>query len=106
MQLPLVPKYVAGGNLTWQRERWTHYVEARYNSSMLLSSLTTSPAVVQASYTVLNLSTTYRLDKNVDLSASVVNLFDRRYSDGSANNPQSIMVALPRAVTLGLRARF
>jgi iron complex outermembrane receptor protein len=106
-QLPLVPRYVAGANLTWQMgPHWTHYAELRYNSSMLLSSLTTTPLFRQGSYVVLNLNTSWRLGKHLDLSAALVNALDRAYSDSSANNPQNVSLSLPRTVTLGLRARF
>jgi iron complex outermembrane receptor protein len=106
-QLPLVPRYVAGANLTWQMgSRWTHFAELRYNSSMLLSSLTTAPLLRQGSYVVLDLNTTWHLGKRLDLSASLVNALDRRYSDSSANNPQNISSSLPRTITVGLRARF
>jgi outer membrane receptor protein involved in Fe transport len=106
-QLPLIPRYVAGANLTWQMgSRWTHYAELRYNSSMLLSSLTTTPLLRQGSYVVLNLNTSWHLGKSLDLSASLVNALDRKYSDTSANNPQNVSLSLPRTVTVGLRARF
>ena len=106
-QLPLVPRYVAGANLTWNRgSRWSHFAELRYNGSMLLSSLTTNPLLRQGSYVVLNLNTSWHLGKHFDLTASLVNALDRRYTDTSANNPQSISLSLPRVVTVGLRARF
>jgi len=107
VQLPLVPKVVAGANLSWQAgDRWTHFANLRYNGPMTLSSLTLSPAVRQGAYAVVDLSTTYRLDKHLDVFASVVNLFDRAYTDSSANTPQGIGYAMPLSFTLSLRAHF
>jgi iron complex outermembrane receptor protein len=106
-QLPLVPRYVAGANLTWNiGSRWTHFAELRYNGSMLLSSLTTNPLLRQGSYVVLDLNTSWHVSKHLDLTASLVNALDRQYSDTSANNPQNLNLSLPRVVTAGLRARF
>ncbi len=107
VQLSLVPKVVAGGNLSWQAsEQWASYVDLRYNSPMTLSSLTLAPALRQGAYAVVNAGSSYRVSKLAEVFASVVNLFNRHYTDASASNPQGISYALPRALTLGLRARF
>ncbi|MDB6000921.1 MAG: TonB-dependent receptor, partial [Rhizobacter sp.] len=67
---------------------------------------TTTPAQRQGGYAVVNLSSSYQFSKQVEVSASVVNLFDKSYTDSSANNPQSVSYAMPRAVTVSLRSRF
>jgi outer membrane receptor protein involved in Fe transport len=86
--------------------RWTQFAELRYNGSMLLSTLTTIPRLRQGSYVVLDLNTAWHASKHLDITASLVNALDRKYSDSSANNLQNISLGLPRIVTVGLRARF
>ena len=106
-QLPLVPRLVAGAGLAWRTtERWSQYVDVRYNSSMTLSSLSLSPAIEQGSYTVFNLSTTYRINERFEVAGAVVNLFDKRYTDSSASNQQSISYAMPRTARVSLRVSF
>lgn len=60
----------------------------------------------QGSYVVLDLNTAWHASKHLDITASLVNALDRKYSDSSANNLQNISLGLPRIVTVGLRARF
>ena len=106
-QLPLIPKYIAGGSISWRStDRWTQYLDMRYNSSMTLSSLTSNPAVTQGGYTVFNASTTYRVDDHLAVAAAVVNLSDKQYTDGSASNPQGISLALPRTFRVSARVTF
>jgi iron complex outermembrane receptor protein len=107
VQLPLVPKVVAGASATWQAgRRWTHFIDLRYNSAMTLSNLTLAPRIRQGGYTVVNLSTQFKVDARFEIFASLVNAFGKRYTDSSANNPQSVGEAMPRAATIGLRAHF
>ncbi|HTY51471.1 MAG TPA: TonB-dependent receptor [Steroidobacteraceae bacterium] len=106
-QLPLVPKYVAGGKLTWHTlDRWSQLIDVRYNSSMVLGSLTAAPLFSQGGYSVLDFSSTYRFGHGFSMSASVQNLLDKIYTDSSASNPQGISVAMPRAVSVTLRQSF
>jgi len=106
-QLQQVPRYLAGGSLSWQTTaQWRNQLDARYSSEVGVSSLSSAVKLRQGDYTVFNLSSSYRVNAQVEVFASVVNLFDKRYTDGNANNVQSISYALPRAATLGLRTRF
>jgi outer membrane receptor protein involved in Fe transport len=106
-QLPLVPRYVGGGNLTWNAlDRWTQLLDIRYVSAMTLSSLTSVPLVRQGGYAVTDLSSTYRFGHGLTVSAAVQNLFDKTYTDSSASNPQSISEALPRTISVTLRQSF
>jgi outer membrane receptor protein involved in Fe transport len=106
-QLPLVPKVVAGASLSWRAgSRWTHFFDVRYNSPMTLSSLTILPAVRQGGYAVFDASTQFRIDARFEVFGSIVNIFGKRYTDASANNLQSVVEAMPRTATIGLRAHF
>ncbi len=107
VQLPLVPKGVAGANVSWQAGRgWTLNADLRYSSSMTLSNLTLSPPQRQGGYSVVNVGASYRVSQAVEISGSVVNLGDKRYTDGSASNLQGISYALPRTYSVGVRAHF
>ena len=106
-QLPLVPRYVAGGNLTWNTlDRWTQFLDIRYTSAMTLSSLTSAPLIRQGGYAVADFSSTYRFGHGLTVSAAAQNLFDKTYTDSSASNPQSISEALPRTISVTLRQSF
>lgn len=106
-QLQQVPKYVAGTSLSWQAtDKWRNQIDLRYSSAVLVSSLTSPVVIRQGDYTVVNLSSSYRFNAQVDVFASVVNLSDKAYTDGNANNAQSISYALPRMLTIGLHTRF
>lgn len=106
-QLPLVPRKVLGGSLRWQtRPDWTQQVELRYNGDMTLSSLTQNPPLRQGGYTVIDLSTRWRVQPGIEFFAALTNVGDKAYTDGSASNPQSVSLAAPRALRLGVRARF
>ena len=107
-QLPLVPKNVAGMNLTWKPgEKWTNYFEVRYNGAMALN-LTNSivDPVKQGGYSIFNLSSAYRFTKDLEGYVSVVNLSDKQYTDSSASNQQGRSFALPRTLMAGLKIRI
>jgi outer membrane receptor protein involved in Fe transport len=103
----LVPRLVAGAGVAWRTtERWSQAVDVRYKRPMTLSSLSLTPAFEQGSYTVFNLSTTYRINERFEVAGAVVNLFDKRYTDSSASNPQGINYAMPRTARVSLRVSF
>jgi iron complex outermembrane receptor protein len=107
-QLPLVPKNVAGVNLTWKPiDRWTNYFELRYNGAMALN-LTNSlvEPVKQGAYSILSLNSAYRFTKDLEGYVTVVNLLDKQYTDSSASNLQGRSLALPRTLMTGLKVRF
>jgi outer membrane receptor protein involved in Fe transport len=106
-QLPLVPRYVAGGNLTWVALRdWTQFVDIRYNSAMTLGSLNASPLFRQGGYTVVDLSSTYNFGHGFAASVALQNLLDKTYTDTSASVPQGLTVAPPRTISVTLRQKF
>lgn len=107
VQLPLVPRVVAGGSVAWRvSDRWQVDADVRHNGGMLLSGLTTTPALRQGGYTTVNLGASMRIVRGQSLFLSVVNATDKAFTDSSANNRQSIALALPRTATLGWRAQF
>ena len=106
-QLPLIPRYVAGGNLTWDAlENWTQFVDIRYSSSMTLSNINASPLFRQGGYAVADLSSTYRFGHGFAASVAVQNIFDKSYTDTSASVPQGVTVALPRTISVTLHQKF
>ena len=75
------------------------------------TTTTATPARVfyeQGSSTVVDASLRYRWSKAVDLTASVVNLFNRDYSENAYtfNQPWNRVLSMPRTVNLGLTVRF
>ncbi len=107
VQLPLVPRWVAGGNVAWQPlDKLTLDAELRYNGDMTLSSLTLSPPVRQGGYGVVNLGASWRFNRALEAYGALVNAGNKAYTDSSASNPQGISLAMARSWTLGLRARF
>jgi outer membrane receptor protein involved in Fe transport len=106
-QLPLVPRYVAGGSLMWKTlAPWTQMIDVRYNSSMTLGGLTAAPLFRQGGYTVLDFSSTYQFGHGFSVKASVQNMLNKTYTDSGASYPQSISVAMPRTINVTLRQVF
>lgn len=107
-QLPLIPKNVVGVNLQWlATDAWTHTFDLRHNGPMTLNltNAVTDP-MQQGGYTVFSAATAWRFRKDTEWFASVVNLTDKRYTDGSASNPQGVSLALPRTLATGVRMKF
>jgi iron complex outermembrane receptor protein len=105
-----VPQDVASLGANWRpNAAWQSHVQVRYIGSMNID--TTSTAGVeykQGDTTVWDASLQYRFSKDLDLSASVVNLLDTQYSENAYtyNQPWSRTLSMPRTVTLGLKMRF
>lgn len=106
-QLSLVPRVVAGASASWRvDDAWRVDADLRYNGGMVLSNLTTTPRLRQGGYTTLNLGGSWTWQPGRSVYASVVNVADKVYTDGSASNPQGVTRALPRTFTVGVRAAF
>ncbi len=108
VQLPLVPKNVLGASLVWTPdEQWANSFDIRASDkqTLNLTDAVTDP-VQQGGHTLLSASSTYRVNKSLDVFASVVNLTDKEYSDSSASSIQQTVRAMPRTITTGLRTRF
>lgn len=111
IQLAGVPKDVAALGVAWRpAESLRTHVELRYIGAMYYDNTTntTGPWYSQGGNTIYNVSAVYAWDKTIDLSASVVNLFDRQYSENTYQNtqPYSATLSNPRMVNVGLKVRF
>ena len=83
--------------------QWTNYIGVRWNGSMFLDVNHTIP---QPEFSVVNLSTSYRIDGNLELFGTIVNLFDKHYADNPTTSASSSILGAPRTMTAGLRWRF
>ncbi len=84
------------------------YAGLRYIGPMLIDTTSAGGPYGQASNTVYNASAIYALNKSMDVVASVVNLFNRQYSENSYNysQPYNQTLSMPRSVNAGLNVRF
>lgn len=62
----------------------------------------------QGSNTIVNLSASYTINKNWQIYANVMNVFDRTYQDStySYGQPWSQGLAMPFTLLAGVRAQF
>jgi vitamin B12 transporter len=79
--LPRRAKEFGNITATYDMDRWSVGGEVRYSGVRQDTDQVTSGSVTLPSYTVLNLTARYRIDKNLDVSAQLQNLFDRDYSE-------------------------
>jgi iron complex outermembrane receptor protein len=104
VQLGAVPTNVVTAGLTLQpTKRWNAYAGARYNGTMFLDVNHTIP---QAAFTLINLSTSYRVWDPLEIYAGVTNLTDKKYADNSTTSAAGETLGLGRSITSGLRYRF
>ena len=106
-----MPKDLASVGVNWRpMEKLRSFAEVRYIGAMPLD--TTSNAGImrfgQGANTVVNASASYAWSKSAEVFASVVNLFDRRYSENAYtyNQPYNRTLSQPRALNAGVRLRF
>ncbi len=110
LQLAGVPKYLANAGLSWRAPGGVRAsAQARYIGRMAIDT-TSTPGVIynQGAAVVVDASAQYALSGDADLSLSVLNLFDKDYSENaySYNQPWSRARSMPRSVTLGVKLRF
>jgi iron complex outermembrane receptor protein len=110
VQLAGVPQDVASVGVTWKPAAGLQtYLQARYIGAMNIDT-TSTPGVEyrQSAVAVWDASLVYPLRKGLDLSASVVNLFNAEYSENAYtfNQPWSRTLSMPRTISLGVKARF
>ncbi|WP_374266935.1 TonB-dependent receptor [Zoogloea sp.] len=111
VQLVAVPKDLASIGVNWRPlEKLRTFAEVRYIGAMLLDTTSTNGTTRfgQGSNTVVNASATWAWSPAVDVFGSVVNLFDRAYSENAYayNQPYNRSLSQPRALSAGLRMRF
>ena len=84
-------------------------LQMRYIGAMNIDTTSTSGvAYTQGDITVFDASMQYKFNKNLDVSASVVNLLDTQYSENAYtyNQPWNKTLSMPRTLTLGMKLRF
>ena len=85
------------------------FAEARYIGRTLIDT-TSTPNVQygQGGVVIVNASLAYAWDRDLDLTASVVNLFNKEYSENSYtyNQPYNRTLSAPRMVYGGVKLRF
>lgn len=111
VQLVAVPKDLASIGVNWRPlEKLRTFAEVRYIGAMLLDTTSTNGTTRfgQGSNTVVNASANWAWRPSVDVFGSVVNLFDRAYSENAYayNQPYNRSLSQPRALSAGLRMRF
>lgn len=109
-QLAGVPKEVLNVGVAWQpMPKLRTYFQARYIGRMFVDT-TTVPGTYfsQGGATVFDASAAYAIAKDVELTASVQNLFDKVYSENAYtyNQPWNRALSLPLTASVGVRLRF
>ena len=110
VQLAGIPQDVVNLGVTWKPNTALQTsLQMRYIGSMNIDTTSTpGVAYTQGDITVFDASMQYQLDKNVALSASVVNLLDTTYSENAYtyNQPWNRTLSMPRTLTVGMKLRF
>ena len=111
VQLVAVPKDLASVGLNWRPiDKLRTFTEVRYIGAMLLDTTGNNGTTRygQGANTIVNASATWAWSPILDIFGSVVNLFDRAYSENAYawNQPYNRSLSQPRALTAGVRMRF
>ncbi len=110
VQLAGTPQDVVNLGVTWKPSAPLQTsLQMRYIGSMNIDTTSTAGvAYTQGDITVFDASMQYQFNKNLDLSASVVNLLDTQYSENAYtyNQPWNRTLSMPRTLTLGMKMRF
>lgn len=110
VQLVATPKDVASLGVTWQpSEKLNTYAELRYIGPVLTDTTTTAnTSYSQGGVTMFNVSARYAINKKIDVFATVVNLFDKQYSENgySAGQDYNRTLSMPRTLNAGMKLRF
>ncbi|HTN50042.1 MAG TPA: TonB-dependent receptor [Burkholderiaceae bacterium] len=103
-QLGAVPTNLFTAGLTWQTApAWQNFIGLRYTGGMYLDVNHTIP---QGGFVVVNLSTSYRVNSNIELFGNIVNLFNEKYSDSATTSASSKTLGMPFALNVGVRGWF
>lgn len=110
VQLAGVPKDVAMLGATWTpMERLTTYAEVRYLGRMPVDTTSVANTVFnQGGVVVFNASVNYALNRQTDVFANAVNLFNREYSENTYtfSQPFNRTLSMPRTINVGVKLRF
>ncbi|MEI7535586.1 MAG: TonB-dependent receptor [Comamonadaceae bacterium] len=110
VQLAGIPRNIANVGITWSPDsKLRTNLQARYIGSLFIDTTSTAGTTYeQGGTTVLDISAQLAVSKELDLSLSVANLFDREYSENAYayNQPWSRTLSLPRTLTVGMKYRF
>jgi len=110
VQLAGTPQDVVNLGVTWKPSAPLQTnLQMRYIGAMNIDTTSTSGvAYTQGDITVFDASMQYKFNKNLDVSASVVNLLDTQYSENAYtyNQPWNKTLSMPRTLTLGMKLRF
>jgi outer membrane receptor protein involved in Fe transport len=111
VQLVAIPKNTGSLSATWHPvEGLRAYAELRYIGPMLLDTTSNASTMRhgQGGVSVMNVSASYVLNARHELTLSVVNLFNREYSENnySFNQPYNRTLSSPQSVNLGLKVKF
>lgn len=105
-----VPKDVASLGATWKpTDKLRTYAQLRYIGPMLTDTTSIANKTYgQGGNAVYNASATYAWNKSMDLSASVVNLFNHQYSESKYNYDQfyARTLSMPRAINVSFKMSF
>lgn len=101
---PFVPKWVANLGVRYSPvAQWTFGAWARHVAEVYMDDANTTKL---PSYTTLDLSVDYKLDKRTDLGFRVRNATDELYAHWGYNGTSQALIADPRTYELSLRMRF
>jgi iron complex outermembrane receptor protein len=109
VQLAGTPQDIVNLGTTWKPSASLQTnLQMRYIGSMNIETTKAGVAYKQGDITVWDASAQYKFNKDLDLSASVVNLLDTQYSENAYTHdqPYSRTLSMPRTLTLGLKMRF
>jgi iron complex outermembrane receptor protein len=103
-QLGAIPKTFGTAGVTWQiTPKWDSFVGVRHNGAMFLD---VNHTIAQAAFTLLNLSSAYRVTDRLELYGAATNLTDVKYADNATTSTAGETLGLGRALTSGVRLRF
>lgn len=111
VQLVSIPKNTGMFSATWRPvEGLRTYAELRYIGPMLLDTTSNASTMRygQGGSSIVNVSASYALNAQHELSLSVVNLFNREYSENNYTFNQSYNRTLssPQSIHVGLKVKF
>lgn len=90
-------------------ERLRTYAEIRYVGPMYYDVTSIANTTFQqGGITTWNASAAWAWTKSIDVFGSVINIFDKPYSENTCNDnqPYNRTLSMPRTISVGVRARF